>query len=150
MNDWRNDRSGGGDDRSGGGNDRKGQGDRGAATVQAAVAFPAALALVLIVVQFGVWRHAVHVAEATAAEALASARVHGAGAEAGRVKASLLLSQIGRPVLRDARASVSRTADAARAEVSGVAQAVVPFLELPVRVVVHGPVERPGDMGDGW
>ncbi|MBG0814874.1 pilus assembly protein TadE [Planomonospora sp. ID82291] len=114
------------------------------------MAFPAALVLVLLVVQFGVWRHAVHVAEATAAEALASARVHGAGAEAGRVKAALLLSQLGRPALRDARASVSRTADDARAEVTGVAQAVVPFLELPVRVVVHGPVERPGGTGDGW
>ncbi|MFC4060931.1 pilus assembly protein [Planomonospora corallina] len=125
-------------------------GDRGAATAQAAVAFPAALLLVLLVVQFGVWRHAVHVAEVTAAEALAAARVRGAGAGSGQAKASLLTSQLGRSALRDVRVSVSRTAQAARVEVGGAAQEVVPFLELPVRVVVHGPVERAGNVGDGW
>ncbi|WP_344866545.1 TadE/TadG family type IV pilus assembly protein [Planomonospora alba] len=123
--------------------------DRGAATVQAAVAFPAALLLVLLVVQFGVWRHAVHVAEVTAAEALAAARVRGAGAGGGQAKAALLLPQLGRSALRDPQVSVSRTAETAHAEVSGAAQAVVPFLELPVRVVVHGPVEGAGNAGGG-
>ncbi|WP_068929218.1 TadE/TadG family type IV pilus assembly protein [Planobispora rosea] len=116
--------------------------DRGAATAETAVAFPLALVLVLLVVQFGVWQHAVHVAEVTAAEALASARVSGAGAGDGQAKASLLLSQLGRSVLHDARASVSRAADTARVEVSGVAQSVVPFLRLPVEAVATGPVER--------
>ncbi|MFF3669860.1 TadE family protein [Microtetraspora malaysiensis] len=116
--------------------------DRGAATTELAVIFPFVMVLILLVVQFGVWQHAVHVAEVTAAEALAAARAEEAGTEAGRAKASSLLSLLGGSVLRSPRVSVSVTADAARVEISGVAQSVVPFVKLPVSSVAYGPVER--------
>ncbi|MFF3672152.1 TadE/TadG family type IV pilus assembly protein [Microtetraspora malaysiensis] len=53
--------------------------DRGAPTTELAVTFPLVMVLILLVVQFGVWQHAVHVAEVTAAEALAAARSEEAG-----------------------------------------------------------------------
>lgn len=104
--------------------------------------FPFVMVLILLVVQFAIWQHAVHIAETAAAEALAVARAHGGSAGSGQAKASSLLSQLGRSVLRSPSVSVSRTADAARVEITGVAQAVVPFLELPVSAVAVGPVER--------
>ncbi|MFD0882983.1 TadE/TadG family type IV pilus assembly protein [Streptosporangium algeriense] len=122
--------------------------EKGAATAEMTVAFPLVLLLILLVAQFGIWQHAVHVAEVTAAEALASARAYGAGAGAGQTKGTLVLSQLGHSVLRGARVSVSRTADAVRVEVSGVAQTVVPFLKLPVRSTAYGPVEKFRGAGD--
>ncbi len=104
--------------------------------------FPFVMVLILLVVQFGVWQHAGHVAEVIAAEALAAARVHAGTAGAGQAKASSLLSQLGRSVLRSPEVSVSRTADAARVEISGVAQPVLPFLKLPVHSVAYGQTER--------
>ncbi len=104
--------------------------------------FPFVMVLILLVVQFAMWQHAVHIAETAAAEALAVVRAHGGSTGAGQAKASSLLSQVGRSVLRSPQVSVSRTADAARVEIAGVAQAVVPFLELPVSSVAVGPVER--------
>lgn len=104
--------------------------------------FPFVMVLILLVVQFAVWQHAVHIAETAAAEGLAVARAYGGSAGSGQAKASSLLSQLGRSVLRSPSVSVSRTADAARVEIAGVAQAVLPFLELPVGSVAVGPVER--------
>ncbi|MEO3810766.1 TadE/TadG family type IV pilus assembly protein [Sphaerisporangium sp. B11E5] len=116
-------------------------------TSETAVAFPFVLLLILLIVQFGVWQHATHVAQVTAMEALASTRVYGGSPTAGRVKASSMLARLGHSVLHSTHVSVSRTSDAARVEVAGVAQAVVPFLRLPVNSVAYGPVER--FRGDG-
>ncbi|GAA2653681.1 pilus assembly protein [Nonomuraea recticatena] len=106
------------------------------------VTFPFVMVLILLVVQFAMWQHAVHVAETAAAEGLAVARADGGSAGVGQAKASTLLSQLGRSVLRSPSVSASRTADAARVEIFGVAPVVVPFLELPVHAVAAGPVER--------
>ncbi|WP_199565332.1 TadE family protein [Spongiactinospora rosea] len=116
--------------------------DRGSATAELVVVFPFVMLLILLVIQFGMWQHAVHVTEVAAAEALAVARAHGGSAGAGRAEASSLLSRLGGSVLRSPRVSVSRTAEAARVQVSGVAPAVVPFLRLPATTVAYGPVER--------
>ncbi|PZG45030.1 pilus assembly protein TadE, partial [Spongiactinospora gelatinilytica] len=51
--------------------------DRGSATAELVVVFPFVMLLILLVVQFGMWQHAVHVTEVAAAEALAVARAHG-------------------------------------------------------------------------
>ncbi|PZG33029.1 TadE family protein, partial [Spongiactinospora gelatinilytica] len=63
-------------------------------------------------------------------------------AGAGRAEASALLSRLGGSVLRSPQVSVTRTAEVARVQVSGVAPAVVPFLRLPATTVAYGPVER--------
>ena len=44
--------------------------DKGAATAETAVAMPLLLGLILVIVQFGVWAHTMHVAHATATEQL--------------------------------------------------------------------------------
>src|SRR5258708_40066636 len=70
-------------------------GDRGAGSAEVVVATPLLMLLILLVIQFGIWAHATHVAEATAEEALAAARVQGGTAAAGQQRASQVLGQIG-------------------------------------------------------
>ena len=47
--------------------------DRGAGSAEIVVATPLLMLLILLVIQFGIWAHATHVAQATAEEALAAA-----------------------------------------------------------------------------
>jgi hypothetical protein len=100
--------------------------------------------VLLLIVQFAVWAHTVHVAQATAAEALAAARADDGSAAAGRQRADQVRAQIGRRLLAGATVGVTRSADTARVEISGAAPRVVPlpFLTFPVHVTVSGPVER--------
>lgn len=123
---------------------RTNRADEGAATAETAVATPLLMLLILLIVQFAVWAHAVHVAQATAAEALAAARVEDGSAAAGRRRAERVRAQIGRRVLARATITVTRGADTAQVEVSGDAPRVVPlpFLQFPVRANASGPLER--------
>ena len=61
--------------------------DRGSATTEAVLLTPVLLFLVMLVIQFGLWYHAQHVAQAAAQEGVRSARVEGSTADAGRTRA---------------------------------------------------------------
>jgi len=74
-------------------------GDRGAGSAEIVVATPLLMLLILLVIQFGIWAHATHVAQATAEEALAAARVQGGTAAAGQARARQVLGQIGGAIL---------------------------------------------------
>ncbi len=117
-------------------------GDRGSVSAELAIATPLLLGLLLSIVQFALWMHAAHIAEATAAQALDAVRVEGGTAATGHAQAATVLNQIGRGVLRDPHVTVTRTAEEARVEITGTAQAVLPWLRLPVRATAHGPTER--------
>ena len=118
--------------------------DDGAATAETVVAMPLLMLLILLVVQFGVWAHSIHVAQATATEALAAARADGATAADGRQRAEQVRAQIGRRMLANTRISVSRGVDMVQVDVTGTAPRVIPlpFLHLPVRAQAVGAVER--------
>ena len=120
------------------------RGDRGSAAAETAVAMPLLLLLILLVVQFGVWAHSLHVAQATAAEALSAARLENASAADGQSRASAVRDQIGPHALADATVTVTRSADSVSVHISGTAPRIipVPFLRLPVRAQASGPVER--------
>jgi Flp pilus assembly protein TadG len=108
------------------------------------IAVPLLMVIILLIVQFAVWYHAVSVAQATAQEALAAARVQGGSAAAGQQRAAQVLGQVGDAVLVGPQVSVTRTAITATVQVHGTAERVVPLpgLSLPVTVTVTGPVER--------
>lgn len=105
------------------------------------MATPLLLLMLLLVVQFAVWLHAVHIAQAGAAQALATTRVHGGSAAAGQDQAETILAQLASGVLSGPRVSVSATSTQVRVEVTGTAEVVVPGMRLPVRAVAAGPVE---------
>lgn len=117
-------------------------GDRGAVTVELVIATPLLLLLLLAIVQFALWSHATHIAQAAASQGLAAARVQDGTAAAGSASAQQMLDQLARGPLTGATVSTDRTATSASVQVSGAATSVVPFLTLPVHAEAAGPVER--------
>jgi len=120
------------------------RGDQGAGAAEVVIAVPLLMLIILVIVQFAIWEHAVSVAQATAQEALAAARVQGGSTAAGQQRASQVLSQVGSAVLVGPQVSVTRTAVTVTVQVHADAERVVPLpgLSLPVTVTVTGPVER--------
>lgn len=120
----------------------RGDDDRGSATAELVVATPLLLLMLLAIVQFALWSHAVHVAQAAAAEGLTAARAQNGGVAEGRRAATLLLDQLARGPLVDPTVDVTRDDAVAEVVVSGTATTLVPLVALPVRAVASGPVER--------
>ncbi len=116
--------------------------DQGAASAELVLATPALLFLLMLVVQFGLWYHASHVASAAAQEAAAAARVEGGTEAAGEERGRMFLRDVAGRLVPDARAEVERGGERATATVTGHVVSVVPFMRLPVRGVSEGPVER--------
>jgi Flp pilus assembly protein TadG len=119
-------------------------GDRGAGSTEIVIAVPLLMLLILLVIQFAVWEHAESIAQATAEEALAAARVQGGTAAAGQQQAAQVISQIGSSVLTGPHAAVTMTATDVTVRVTGTAEQVLPLpgLTFPVTATVTGPVER--------
>jgi len=113
----------------------------GSASAELVIATPLLLLLLLTVVQFALWEHATHIAQAAAAQGLAAARVQGGGPAAGQAEVNLLLDQLGRGVLTDRVISSRVDAGQAVITIRGHAEAVLPFLHLPVTAAAAGPVE---------
>ena len=103
---------------------------------------PLLVLLVVGVVQFGVWLHAMHTAQAIAAQALQTTRVSDGSEASGRVQAETLLNAAGRGLVLRPSVDAVRDAERARVTIHGQAQQVLPFLNLPVKASVAGPVER--------
>jgi Flp pilus assembly protein TadG len=120
------------------------RGDQGAGAAEVVIAVPLLMLIILLIVQFAVWEHAVSVAQATAQEALAAARVQGGSATAGQQRAAEVLGQISSPVLVGSQVSVTRTATTTTVQIHATAERVlpVPGLSFPVTVTVTGPIEQ--------
>lgn len=118
------------------------RGDRGAVSAELVVATPLLLFMLLAIVQFALWSHATHIAQAAASQGLAAARAQHGTAAAGSASAQQMLDQLARGPLTGASVSTDRTATSASVRISGTATSVIPFLSLPVRAEAAGPVER--------
>ncbi|MGW5054811.1 TadE/TadG family type IV pilus assembly protein [Actinokineospora sp. NPDC004072] len=117
-------------------------GERGSVSAELVVATPLLLLMLLAIVQFALWSHATHIAQAAASQGLAAARVQHGTAAAGTASAQQLLDQLAGGPLRDTAVSTDRAATSASVRISGTATSVVPFLSLPVHAEAVGPVER--------
>ena len=115
-------------------------GQVGSSTTELVLLMPVVLLLVMLIVQFGLWLHAQHVASAAAQEGLLAAQVESGTSAAGHDRAEAFLTQAGG--LREVRIDAARDADHARVEVAGATPMVVPGMSLRVTAVVEGPVER--------
>lgn len=101
-------------------------GQAGVVATQLAVLMPAVLLLVMLGVQFALWSHGTHLADAAADTAATTAALPGATAEQGRTAGGALLAQAGN--LTDPAVTVDRDAVRATATVTGTAPRVVPGL----------------------
>lgn len=116
--------------------------DRGAASVELVLATPLLGLLLMAGVQFAVWQHASHMAQAAANEGVQIARAYGSSAAAGRSDTEALLADLSGGALSGTSVSASRSATTATITVTGHAEAVIPGLSLPIKVTVTAPVER--------
>ena len=116
--------------------------ERGAATAELVIATPLLLLLILGIIQFALWEHATHVAQAVAEQGLAAGRVQGGSGQAATAEAQSILAQIGSGVLTQPGVSATRGARTTTVVVTGQAEAILPFVSLPVRSVATGPSER--------
>ena len=112
------------------------------ATVELVLIFPVMFFCIMLVVQFGLWAHASHVATAAAQEGARAARAEDGSAAAGQDRAQAMIAAAGSQVLLSPSVSASRGSDTVDVEVRGRAVSVVPGLSLPVRATAAGPVER--------
>ncbi len=115
--------------------------ERGAATTELVVATPLLLLLVLLVVQFALWEHAIHIADAAAQEGARAARLEGGTAADGAERAREFLAQLSPTILVHPQVTARRTADTAQVEITGQVMAVLPGMRLPVRATSQGVVE---------
>jgi Flp pilus assembly protein TadG len=118
------------------------RGDRGSVSAELVIATPLLLFMVMAIVQFALWSHATHIAQAAAAQGLATARVQDATAAQGDAAVRHLLDQLGHGPLTHARIDATRNGDAVTIRVTGDTTAVIPLLHLPVHAEATGPVER--------
>lgn len=107
-----------------------------------AIAVPALMLLVLLVIQFGLWYHANNVAEAAAQEGVRAARVFDGSAADGQERAEGYMADNAPSLVGDHTVTARRTAEIARVEVNGKLAAIVPGLDLPVRAEAESPTER--------
>lgn len=93
------------------------------------------------VVQFALWEHATHVADAVAQQGLAVGRLQGETASAGITEAHDVLAQLGGSLLTDTDIQATRSAVETTVTVTGKVESVVGIWALPVRGVASGPTE---------
>jgi Flp pilus assembly protein TadG len=116
--------------------------DSGSATVEVVIATPLLTLLLLLVVQFGVWAHATHIAQAAANQGLQTARAYRGSEAAGEVDARAFLDQAAGTLLINRGVTVTRSATTVTVSITGTAATVMPGFRLPVRTTATGPVER--------
>jgi Flp pilus assembly protein TadG len=116
--------------------------ERGYITTEVVLLTPVLLILVMLVVQFGLWLHAQHVAQAAADEGLRDARVASVSLTDAEARAGAFLDQSASSVIEDRDVLIERDGETARIVVTGHAPTVVPGFALPIRAVAAAPVER--------
>jgi Flp pilus assembly protein TadG len=115
--------------------------ERGAVAAELVIATPLLLLLIMGVIQFALWQHAAHVAEAAAQQALSVGRLQGETPAAGETQGEAVLAQVGAGVLTDAKVTATKTAAVTTVVVTGRAVSVVGLFSLAVRAVASGPSE---------
>src|SRR4051794_31380515 len=118
--------------------------DRGSASIELVILFPALLLLVTALVQYGLWFHARSVALAAAQEGIAAARTYGADLDNGRAVALEFVAGNGGDTLLDPTATAGAPITGrVQVVVTGRSLSVIPGVAGPaVRQSAAGPVER--------
>ncbi len=117
--------------------------DRGSASVELTVLFPALLALLFIVVQAGLHYYARSVALAAAQEGARAAAAQTATAAAGQDAASAFVARAGAELLAGAQVRAARTADTVTVSVTGTSLSLVPgYAGFPISQRATAPVEK--------
>jgi Flp pilus assembly protein TadG len=115
---------------------------RGLATIEFVLVVPAMFFCIMVVIEFGLWAHASHVATAAAQEGARAARAENGTAAAGQDRARALIADTAAQVLLGPKVNASRGSDDVQVTVDGHAASVLPGVSFPVHAVAAGKVER--------
>ena len=126
-----------------------GRDERGAVAAELVIATPLLLLLIMGVIQFALWQHATHVAEAAAQQGLSVGRLQGETAAAGIAEGRAVLTQVGTGALAAPTVSATKTPATTTVVVTGRAVSVVGLFSLPVHAVASGPSEELTAPGQG-
>ena len=113
--------------------------ERGSEATEVVIVTPVLLLLIMTIIQFGLWWHASHVAQAAAQEGVRAARVEAGSADDGQTRAAGFVATAAPTLLVDVHIDAHRDADTARVEIRGHVHAVIPGLSLPVHAVADAP-----------
>jgi Flp pilus assembly protein TadG len=102
---------------------------------------PVLILLVTLIIQFALWFHATHVAQAAASDGLASVRVEAGTAADGETRANAILDSLAPTLITDRQVVATRGAQTARVEVTGNSVTIVPGFTLRIHAVAEGPLE---------
>ena len=103
---------------------------------------PVLILMVTLIIQFALWFHASHIAQAAASDGLASARVERGTAADGEARANAILDSLASTLITGRNVVASRGAETARVEVTGNSVTIVPGFTLRVHAIAEGPTER--------
>ena len=115
--------------------------ENGSGAVQLAIVMPLLMLILTAIVQFAVYFHAEHIAQAAAAQAVSTAGTEHGSAEVGKAEAQRILNKLSSGFLLAPSVDVSRNVGDATVRISGTVMSVMPLLRLHVASVAHGPVE---------
>jgi Flp pilus assembly protein TadG len=115
--------------------------ERGAVAAELVIATPLLLLLIMGVIQFALWEHAVHIATAVAQQGVSVGRLQGESVEAGQAEARSVLDQLGTTVLSGTTITVTKTAQMTTVTVTGHAESIVGIFSLPVAATASGASE---------
>ena len=118
------------------------QHDRGSASLEVVLIFPALILVVTLIIQFALWEQATHVATAAAQDGAQTARLEGSTAAAGQSRAESFLQQAAPRLIGAPTVTASRSADVATVAVTGTVAGLVPGLHLRVEGSASAVVER--------
>jgi Flp pilus assembly protein TadG len=118
--------------------------DRGSASIELVILFPALLLIVTALIQYALWFHARSVAEAAAREGVSAATAYGAAPGGGAQTALAFVAAHGADTLHSPAAAVTTPSTGeVRVVVSGRSLSLIPGVDgLAVQQCASAPVER--------
>ena len=116
--------------------------ERGAVAAELVIATPLLLLLIMGVIQFALWEHAVHIADAVAQQGVSVGRLQGAPAEAREQEARSVLDQLGPSVLTGTTITATKTTEMTTVTVTGHAESILGVFSLPVSATATGASEQ--------
>ncbi|MHB1502695.1 MAG: TadE/TadG family type IV pilus assembly protein [Acidimicrobiales bacterium] len=120
-----------------------GKREGGSSAAEAVIAFPVFMVVLLFAVQMALWAHAASLVQAAAGEGDQIARAAGGSLPAGEHQADSVLSTLGAQVVMDPSVTVRAISGGmVEVRVSGTAEAVLPWVRLPVAATRIGPEQE--------
>lgn len=122
---------------------RREGGDAGGSPLEFVIGFPLVLLMLMVIIQFAVFHHARHIAEAAAQEGARAARQNSGSSTSAETTARRYLDELGSDFVISAAVTVTHPdTQTVRVRIRGRAPQLVPFLRLRLDQSSQGAIEE--------